>query len=136
MDSGTVDSSPLSATEIFERDCPFMLSLGMSYDLYWYGDPLAARSFFELHKRKNEEAHTTAWLQGLYMAYAINASIGNRFRGNDEKPFDYPDKPLIDIQREEERLADEQKRKDNERLLARLYMENMVRAGKDWGKKK
>lgn len=105
----------------------------MTYEEYWHGDPFSAKMYYEKWKYKVRHQHEEAWLYGIYMSYAINSTIGNAFRGKNEQAFTYPTQPLInaETQAEEEKA----KIKENERLRARLYMENMVRAGKNWGKK-
>ena len=60
-------------TELFERDCPYYLSIGMTYDQYWYGDPLMVRTFYKAHKLKEQLADQQAWLQGQYVMAAIGA---------------------------------------------------------------
>lgn len=108
-----------------------MISIGMNYELYWYGDPLAAKSYFEADKLRQERLHADAWLQGIYMAYAIQSTIGNAFLGKGKPPFEYPKEPLYRSVSEEEK----EEREKQEAVIARLYMENMIRAGKNWGKK-
>lgn len=112
-----------------------MLSIGMSYELYWYGDPLAAKRYFEADKLRQERTNADAWLQGVYMAYAIQSTIGNAFLGKSKPPFEYPKEPLFAKRIEDEKEAEREKREKQEAVVARLYMENMIRAGKNWGKK-
>ena len=76
-DGGNVaGDKPLSCAEIFERDCPYYLAIGMTYEQYWYGDPLMVRAFYKADKFRREREDMNAWLQGVYFKKAIEASIG------------------------------------------------------------
>ena len=61
---------PLSATEIFDRDCPYFLAIGMTYDQYWYDDPMLVRAFAKADQIKRERKDFDLWLQGRYFADA------------------------------------------------------------------
>ena len=86
-----------------------------------------------------------AWLSGVYIAKAIEATICNAFRDKNSQKEQYPNRPLsfyeegleeleeLDEQAKEEK---EKKQKEQEILKAKLYMQNMVTAGKNWGKKR
>jgi hypothetical protein len=60
-----------SYAEIFERLCPYYMSIGMSYDDFWNGDVAMVKAYrvaYELQeKRRNQEL----WLQGMYFYEAL-----------------------------------------------------------------
>ena len=64
----------------------------MTWDQYWYGDPLMVRAFYKAEKLRQERADNDAWLHGLYVLKAIDASIGNAFRKGE--PAEYPAFPF------------------------------------------
>ena len=104
------------------------MAIGMTYEQYWYDDPLMVRAFREADKIRQERANENAWLNGGYVALAISSTIGNAFRENSSQRIDYPERP-IDIRKESEEEDEEL-----EILRARVYMNNMVWAGRNWGK--
>lgn len=66
------------------------LSLGMPYDLYWYGDLDAVDSYeakfnFEL-KQKQVNMDTLAWLEGTYVRIAVASALSDKVK--------YPTSPL------------------------------------------
>jgi hypothetical protein len=67
-----------------------MLSKGMSYELYWYGDMDAVLSYYEKikyeQKSKEAEVDTIAWLHGRYVLEAIGAVLNKQNK--------YPTQPL------------------------------------------
>lgn len=106
--------------------------MGMTYDQYWYGDPLMVRAIYKAYQQKQEAKinliNYEAWLHGLYNFNALGIALGNVLRKDGTPPENYPSKPL-DMSGKEEKLDE-----DVELALAESYMKQMVRMGKNWGK--
>lgn len=86
------------------------------------------RAFYEADKLKRQRVDEEAWLQGLYVCRALEATVGNMFRKSGAKPSKYPSEPFG---------LEEEKKPQNEEaeeLFAQAYMMNMVMAGKNWKK--
>lgn len=107
------------------------MALGMTYEQYWYGDPLMARAFYKADKIRQQRMNDEAWLYGAYTLRALQATVGNIFLKKGAKPVEYPRKP-IDISEETE--EEKEAREEQEAVYAEAYMMNMVLAGKSWGK--
>lgn len=105
------------------------MAIGMTYDQYWYGDPLMVRAFYEAHKLKLRLQDENNWLLGRYFADAILATVGNQLSGKGE--FKYPEEPYMTEHNEEE--YDEPSESDLAYVDA--YMDQWVRVGRNWGKK-
>lgn len=122
---------------MYEHDCPYYMSIGMTYEQYWFGDPLMVRAFYKAEQIRQEQADYNAWLQGAYFKQAIESSIGNAFRPKGTSPIEYPAKPWIVEQRqkleEDRRKTAEQEEK--EIVFAKIYMRQFEQAGRNWGKK-
>lgn len=114
------------------------MSMGMTYEQYWYGDTYMARAFYKADKLKREQRDENAWLIGAYVCRAIESTIGNAFLKKGCQPIEYPDMPKFMEKRlredEERRRSEEQEEKD--RVFALAWMSNFVQAGKNWGKNK
>jgi len=102
--------------------------MGMSYELYWFGDTWLIEAYRKADRLKQERANENAWLQGVYHGMAISSTIGNAFLQKGATPVKYPEEP-IPLDKKEKQEADEE-------LIAQVYMNNMVRAGKNWGKRR
>lgn len=100
----------------------------MTYDQYWYGDPQMARAFYEAEKLRQKLANRDAWLHGVYVYRALDATVGNMFRKTGSEPAVYPSKP-IDFDKEEAKMTEEE-----EETYALAYMSSMVEAGRNWKK--
>lgn len=110
------------------------MSIGMTYEQFWYGDVRAFKSFvdadIERQKRKNEEF----WLQGLYIYDAFSSALQNAFSkpGSHTEGYTKTPYPLFE-KSEEEKQAEREEQEEKEKAFALAYMMQMVEAGKNWG---
>lgn len=91
-----------------------------------------SKVFLEADKLRKEQMNTELWLQGMYCYDALCCSIQNAFRKKSDPPAKYPEKPY-DIFPKRETKQERQQREEAERLQAKLYMQQMMRVGKNWG---
>lgn len=68
-------ASPLTFTEQFEAQCPFYLSIGMTYDEYWYGSADRVIYYRKAYKMKQKRNNDLAWLNGRYVYDALKAIV-------------------------------------------------------------
>lgn len=104
----------------------------MTYDQYWYGDVWLSKAYLEADRLRKEQMNTELWLQGMYFYDAISCSLQNAFRNKSDPPAKYPTEPYSIFPKQETKQEKEQ-REEAERLQAKLYMQQMVRVGKNWG---
>ena len=107
-------TSPQTFTECFEAAFPAYLAMGMTWAQFWIEEPEIATAYRKAElirkRRKNEEL----WLEGIYMAEALNATVGNMFSKGQKHP--YPAEPFpITVEEQQERREREEKAR-----LARL----------------
>lgn len=110
------------------------MAIGMTYDQYWYGDPLMARAFYQTEQLRMRRINEVSWLNGAYTFIAVSTAIGNALREKGKKPDEYPDKPM-DLFETKETDLEKAQREDREAAWAQAYMSNLVLIGKDWNKK-
>lgn len=114
------------------------MSIGMTYEQYWYGDVRATKSFVEADKLYQERMNTEAWLQAMYVYDAISRlfplPVGFLEKNSGIKQRDYIEEPYKLFTRDEERKGQTTEEEDADALRAELYMRQMVRAGGNWGK--
>ena len=109
------------------------MAIGMTYEQYWYGDPLMVRAFYKAEQLRQQRMNEQAWLIGAYTYRALDSTVGNTMRKNGAKPSEYPEKP-VELVKQEETKAEKEEREDKEEVYALAYMTNMVMAGKNWHK--
>ena len=110
------------------------MAIGMTYEQYWYEDPLMVRAFYKADQLRRERNDEEAWLQGMYFVEALNAVVGNMFLKPGKPPAKYPSEPLL-LQMKREKREKAKRDKEQEAVWAKAWMGSFVNAGKHWGKK-
>lgn len=105
----------------------------MTYDQYWHGDVWIAGAFLEAYKLRQKQANENFWLQGLYFYDGVCRALQNAFRKKSDPASDYPKEPY-EIFPEQKSREEIEAQEEAERLQAKLYMQQMMWAGKNWGK--
>ena len=108
----------------------------MSYDQYWNDDVWLIWAYREADKIRRKRQNQLLWLQGMYVYDALCdvSPLLHAFakKGTKATPYRSAPYPLFGEKESNDEHAKEQ---EKELLMAKLYMKNMVRAGKHWGKK-
>lgn len=109
------------------------MAIGMTYEQYWYGDPLMVRAFYKAEQLRQQRMNEEAWLFGSYTYRALDSTVGNMMREKGAIPSEYPEKP-VELVKQEETEVKKENREEQEEVYALAYMTNMVMAGKNWHK--
>jgi hypothetical protein len=93
-----------------------------------------AAIFREADKRRMERINAEAHLMGLYVYEALCdvSPVLHAFAKKGTKPKPFRAEPYGMSDKQEEKSK---KREEAERLRAEIYMKQMMRAGKNWGKR-
>lgn len=65
-EDGFASTSPFKYTEIFYKQFPYYLSIGMTEEQYWDRDCLLTKYYRKAEELRNEKFNQQAWLQGMY----------------------------------------------------------------------
>ena len=106
--------SPLSTyTEQFYEVFPYYLSIGMTYEQFWEGDPMLCKYYREAEELRNEKKNQELWLQGMYIYEAIAdlSPILHAFAKKGAKAQPYPDAPYPITKKQRERIRVEKEKK-------------------------
>jgi hypothetical protein len=113
---GQVTSPQKTFTEIFEEAFPSYLAMGMSWTQFWIDEPELAVAYRKSEmirkRRKNEEL----WLEGVYVAEALRATVGNMF--NKGQKNQYPAEPFPITADEQQERREREERNRMERMKA------------------
>ena len=112
-------SAPFSYQKIFEEQCPFYMSIGMTYDEFWFGKPERAKYYRKAYELKKKQLNEQLWLQGMYFFEAISdvAPVLVSMPKKDAKIQPYSTEPYaLTIKEQEERERRENERKQKELL--------------------
>ena len=94
-------------TERFHEQFPYYLSIGMTPEQYWDGDPTLARAYRKADEIRMDRKNQELWLQGMYIYEAIcDASpILHDFAKKGTKPHPYVEKPYPITEKQHKRNA-------------------------------
>ena len=92
---GAIRSAPFPISEMFDTHCPYYLSVGMTWDQFWYGDAAMTVAYRKAQRIRNKRENQQLWMQGAYVYKAILCAspILHAFAKAGTKPEPYPDMP-------------------------------------------
>lgn len=118
---------PPSATatpmgDLFDKLCPWYLSIGMSWREFWRDDPEIARHYREAQTLRKEYENQMLWLQGMYVYDALCAAspIFRSLAKRGTKAHPYVKEPYQITKRETERNDEETERRRMEKGRAMM----------------
>lgn len=116
----------ITYTERFYEQFPYYLSIGMSPEQFWDGDPELAKHYRRADEIKLERQNQTLWLQGMYFYEAIcDASpILQSFAKKGTKPHPYVEKPypLTNKQRKQDVVNKEKEVSEKGKKFMEAFM--------------
>lgn len=107
-------SAPFSYQKIFEDQCPFYMSIGMTYDEYWFGEPERAKYYRKAYELKKKQLNEQIWLQGMYVYEALCdvAPVLVSYPQKNAKIHEYSNEPYaLTVKEQKEREHRELERK-------------------------
>lgn len=112
--------------KIFEDNCPYFMSIGMTYQQFWEEDPTIAKYYLKAYKIEEERIDWILWKLGVYGYEALCdvSPVLHAFAKKGTKPLPFAEKPLFikDSIMETAKEKEEKERKniENERLKAEI----------------
>jgi hypothetical protein len=123
-----VHSPFLTYTEQFYEVFPYYLSIGMTYEQFWNGDPSLAKYYRQASEISIERRNQELWLQGLYIYEALCdvSPILQAFAKKGTKARPYPEEPYAITETQRRRERDERDRKVAEKgkRMMEMFMKN------------
>ena len=100
MEGEVGNTSTKSYTDVFNDAFPYYLSIGMTYELFWYGEPNLVKAYREAEELRTDRMNYEKWLQGLYIYHGIGAlqPILNPL-SKKHKPEEYLKEPIAITER-------------------------------------
>lgn len=127
----------LFLTEEFNKYCPFFISIGMSYEQFWEGDPTMTKDYLKAYnqkqKREAEKMKWMMWEQGLYVYEAIcDTSPILRAFSKATKPLPYPKEPYgLEKTQQEKNPEIEQLKEQRDMYRTQIFFQNWANAQKE-----
>ena len=102
-------------------------SVGISYHDFMAMTPSELVAVSHGYQRRMD---TAAWVFGRYTHEALSAVLSAALGKKGRTPYRYPSQPYSATEAPQEAADD-----DRDALRAKVYMRQMMRAGKNWGQK-
>ena len=102
-------------------------SVGISYHDFMAMTPSELVAVSHGYQRRMD---TAAWVFGRYTQEALSAVLSAALGKKGRTPYRYPSQPYSATEAPQEAADD-----DRDALRAKVYMRQMMRAGKNWGQK-
>ncbi len=99
-------TSPQDIVNYLDELFAYALSIGMTYEQYWFQDPSLLKSYIKAEEYRQIKNNQDNWLKGLYTHIALNVSLSNAFSKHSHAK--YPKKP-IPITLKEQQIEEEQR---------------------------
>lgn len=135
-ESGRNVHSPfLTYTEQFYEMFPYYLSIGMTYEQYWNGDPTLVIYYRKAAEIQVERKNQDLWLQGMYIYEALCdvAPIMNAMAKKGTKARPYPTQPYAISEKQRRREEEEKERKVA--MKGKMLMDRLMRQNKSHSEK-
>lgn len=117
-----------SYKDAFWKSLPYYLSIGMTADEFWHGDPQLVVAYRLADEKAARRSDWLAWLNGRYVYEAIgdNAPVLRAF-SKATRANDYPKEPYTEREERRRRERELGSRLDNGRIAANAIAERMRR---------
>ena len=107
--------SPLLISRMFDECFPYYLSLGMTAEQYWDGDPELVKAYRKAEDIRTHRRNTEMWIEGRYIYDAMCCLIPSHNMWKPKQPLDYLREPYPLTKKEvEDMKLREMKRKQDE----------------------
>lgn len=107
-----------------EELCPFYMSMGMTYEEYWYGDNYLPRYYLKAYRLRQKQKDFEAWMQGKYIYEGI-AALYPLFNAlsKQHKPMPYVKEPYLKDAYKSDKQIEEEKNREAAREFEKLFAE-------------
>ena len=122
-----MSNKKVSYTEAFEELCPFYLSIGMSYEQYWYGVPYLVEVYMKSHKLNIQRRNEELWWQGVYIKNALETVLAGMFAKKGSKLPKYPEKPYDMFPKSEREKAKEAEKERQKAITSFMNLQQAMK---------
>lgn len=120
-EGGSDEELPFSVAEMFDDCFPYYLSIGMTYEQYWDGEPSLVVAY---RKAEDIRAHRKNWelyMNGRYVYDAVMRLIPSLNMWKPKEPIEYMSEPYPLTKKEyQDRIAREERKKQEE-IRAKMF---------------
>ena len=132
MGDGEITSPQKTFTEIFDEMFPIYLAMGMTWTQFWIDEPELAVAYRKSETIKRRRKNEELWLEGIYVAEALSATVGNMFSKGQKHQYPAEPFPITADEQQERREREERNRMERMKaaFIARSLQMNTKLGGK------
>ena len=123
--------SPFVIAQYIEDCFPYYLSLGMSYDEYWYGDPTLVVAYRKAEDMRTHRRNWEMWMNGRYTYDAIASMIPSLQLLKPRESLPYTQEPYPLTKKEYEERMEREEKKKQEEIMAKMMAFAKSRSSKN-----
>lgn len=112
--------SPLFICKMFDDLFPYYLSIGMTYEMYWLGDPELVRMYRKAEEIRAHRRNNELWQQGRYIYDTILRLTPSLNAFKPKEPLDYMDEPYPLTRKEYLEMMERKERKQMEEMRDKM----------------
>ena len=114
-------------TKEFNETFPYLLSIGMTYEQFWYKDPHLVRAYIKAEEMRKQRKNEELYLQGRYVYRAIGAfaEILPAFPRRGAKIQPYLEEPFPLTLAELEAREEQKQKEKMEIIKQRMFAKSM-----------
>lgn len=132
MGDGEITSPNTTFTDFFEEVFPAYLAIGMTWTQFWIDEPELAIAYRKADAIRKRRINEELWLEGMYMAEALSATVGNMFSKGQKHPYPAEPFPITADEQRERREREEKARMERMKaaFIAKSLQVNTKLGGK------
>lgn len=100
--------------------CPYYLSIGMPYDLYWEGHADIVKAFRRAEEERIRSDNFRMWRMGMYVTHAVGTALANAFRKEGSTSIQYTSEPFPVFESDAIKKREDDERMRMEKMYARM----------------
>jgi hypothetical protein len=129
---GEITSPNTTFTDFFEEVFPAYLAIGMTWTQFWIDEPELAIAYRKADAIRKRRINEELWLEGMYMAEALRATVGNMFSKGQKHQYPAEPFPITADEQRERREREEKARMERMKaaFIAKSLQVNTKLGGK------
>ena len=112
--------SPFLIAKMLDDCFPYYLSIGMTYDEYWYGDPSLVVAYRKAEDIRTHRKNWEMWMNGKYTYDAIMRLIPSLNMWKPKEPLEYMKEPYPLTKKEYEEMVKKEEKKRQDEMREKL----------------
>lgn len=112
--------SPFFIAKMLDECFPYYLSIGMTYEQYWYGEAGLVKAYRKAEELRNKRKNWDAWYMGRYVYDGIMRLVPSLQTWKPKEPLPYMEEPYPLTQKEYDEYVKRKRMKQQAELREQM----------------